>query len=109
MGRSMRRFCAAVATAAWLAAAPPLLGRAAQDARANPDISGFWELNFDSRQVTQATLLPTVTRAKIDAHAKKAAYDVRWCNLLGVPFVMDSGRPLDIRQGTTAVIIAPEN
>lgn len=73
------------------------------------DVSGFWELSFDSRVVPDANLLPTVTRAKIDAHKKADAKAVRWCNLLGVPFTMDSGRPLDIRQGTTAVIIAPEN
>ena len=82
---------------------------AAQEARTAPDISGFWELNFDSRQVPQASLLPSVTRAKIDARVKRDAYAVRWCNLLGVPFVMDSGRPLDIRQGATAIVIAPEN
>ena len=56
-----------------------------------------------------ASLLPSVTRAKIDARAKGDAYARRWCNLLGVPFVMDPGRPLDIRQGATAVIIVPEN
>ncbi len=86
-----------------------LVGGAAQEARTPPDISGFWELNFDSRQVPQASLLPAVTRAKIEARVKGDAYAVRWCNLLGVPFVMDSGRPLDIRQGATAIIIAPEN
>src|SRR6476469_6627286 len=84
------------------------IGRAAQESR-TPDISGFWELNFDGRQVPRASLLPSVTRAKMDARAKGDAYAVRWCNLLGVPFVMDSGRPIDIRQGATAIIIAPEN
>jgi len=100
--------CSAV-VACLAAAATPMVGRAAQETRTSPDISGFWELNFDSRQVPRASLLPSVTRAKIDARAKGDAYAVRWCNLLGVPFVMDPGRPLDIRQGPTAVIIAPEN
>src|SRR6476660_2056438 len=89
--------------------APIVAERAAQDAQTKPDLSGFWELNFDSRQVPHASLVPAVTRARIAAHAQAAAYAVRWCNLLGVPFVMDSGRPLDIRQGATAVIIVPEN
>ena len=84
-------------------------GGAAQEAPAPRDISGFWELNFDGRQVPRANLLPAVTRAKIDARAKGDAYAIRWCNLLGLPFVMDPGRPLDIRQGATAVIIVPEN
>ena len=73
------------------------------------DISGFWELSFDSRKVPQASLLPAVTRARIEARAKADAHAIRWCNLLGMPFLMDSGRPLDIRVGATAVILAPEN
>ena len=81
----------------------------AQEQRAATDISGFWELNFDGRKVPRASLLPTVTRARIETRAKGDAYAIRWCNLLGVPFVMDSGRPLDIRQGSSAVIIVPEN
>jgi hypothetical protein len=72
-------------------------------------LSGFWELSFDSRNVPAASLLPTVTRAKIDAHAKADAKAVRWCNLLGLQFMMDSGRPIDIREGKTAVIIVAEN
>jgi hypothetical protein len=76
----------------------------------NPrDISGFWELSFDSRKVPKASLLPSVTATKIQGRAKHDEYAIRWCNLLGVPFLMDSGRPLDIRQGPTAVIIVPEN
>src|SRR5215203_4204163 len=95
---------------ACLAVSPMMIGGAAQsDAKTTPDISGFWELNFDSRQVPRASLLPSVTRAKIDARAKGDGYAVRWCNLLGMPFVMDPGRPLDIRQGATVIIIAPEN
>ena len=85
------------------------IGRAAAEQSARPDISGFWELNFDSRNVPPAKLQPSLTRAKIDARARGDAYAIRWCNLLGMPFVMDSGRPLDIRQGATAIIIAPEN
>src|SRR5262245_37850347 len=107
----MKRLCFLTSTIACLvvlpmSARPWLLS---QDQRATPDISGFWELGFDSRNVPRANLLPAVTRAKIEAHTRKDAYAIRWCNLLGVPFVMDSGRPLDIRQGASAVIIVPEN
>jgi hypothetical protein len=84
-------------------------GPVSQSAGAKPDISGFWELSFDSRKVPAASLLPTVTRARIEAHAKSDAKTIRWCNLLGMPFTMDNGRPLDIRQGSTAVIVVPEN
>ena len=81
---------------------------AAQDTPSR-DLSGFWELNFDSRMVPRASLVPTVTPARIGARAKGDAYAIRWCNLLGMPFIMDSGRPLDIRQGATAIIVVPEN
>ena len=89
--------------------APQGSAASAAPAAAAPDISGFWELSFDSRKVPAATLLTTVTRAKLQARQTGDAYAVRWCNLLGVPFIMDPGRPLDIRQGSSAVIIVPEN
>ena len=84
-------------------------GNAAAAVAGAPDISGFWELSFDSRNVPAAALMTTVTRAKLQARQKGDAYAIRWCNLLGMPFLMDPGRPLDIRQGPSAVIIVPEN
>jgi len=106
----MKRLCVYTAAVACAVVAPMTIGgHAAQENTTNQDISGFWELNFDSRNVPRANLLPTVTRAKIDARAKADAYAIRWCNLLGLPFVMDPGRPLDIRQGASAVIIVGEN
>jgi hypothetical protein len=95
--------------AAAIGAQAPQGSPAAPASAPSHDISGFWELSFDSRNVPPANLLPTVTRAKIQARQKGDAYAIRWCNLLGVPFIMDSGRPLDIRRGTTAVIVVPEN
>jgi hypothetical protein len=72
-------------------------------------ISGNWELSFDSRKVPPAKLLPSVTAAKIAQHADLDRHAIRWCNLMGVPFVMDSGRPIDIREGPTAIMIVAEN
>jgi hypothetical protein len=74
-----------------------------------PTISGYWELSYDSRKVPKAKLLPTVTAAKIQQHANLDAHAIRWCNLMGLPFAMDPGRPIDIREGPTVVMIAPEN
>jgi len=66
----MKRLCVYTAAVACAVVAPmAIAGRAAQGNTTNPDISGFWELNFDSRQVPRASLLPSVTRAKIDARA----------------------------------------
>ncbi|MEO7270481.1 MAG: hypothetical protein ABIX28_13255 [Vicinamibacterales bacterium] len=72
------------------------------------DISGFWSLGIDGRRVPPARLIPAMTKAALDRSAKKDTHNVRWCNLIGTPAVMDSGRPLDIRQGPTAIIVVPE-
>ncbi len=72
------------------------------------DISGFWSLGIDGRRIPPARLVPAMTKAALDRFAKKDTHSVRWCNLIGTPTVMDSGRPLDIRQGPTAIIIVPE-
>jgi hypothetical protein len=85
---------------------PPARTAAAASAR---DISGFWALSFDSRKVPTAKLLPRVTRAMIDLHTRRDVHAMRWCNLVGMPFIMDSGSPIDIRQGPTTIIIAPDN
>lgn len=67
------------------------------------DLSGYWDLSIDSRKVPRAHLQPGVTPAQLAAHAKADAHAVRWCNMLGMPFLMDSGRPLNIRQGREQV------
>ena len=85
---------------------PPARTAPAASAR---DISGFWALSFDSRKVPAAKLLPRVTRAMIDLHTRRDVHAMRWCNLLGTPFIMDSGSPIDIRQGPTTIVIAPDN
>jgi hypothetical protein len=73
------------------------------------DISGYWELTFmDSQHVPRAQLSPRVTRAVLDAQAQKDFKAVRWCNILGMPAVMASPRPLDIRQTEKSIVIAAE-
>ena len=72
-------------------------------------ISGNWELSYDSRRIPKPRLLPTVTPAKAAQRAKLDTHAIRWCNLMGMPFVMDSGRPIDIREGPTVVMVAAEN
>ncbi len=72
------------------------------------DISGYWELSFDSRKIPPADLAPSVTKTMLEEKATADAHAIRYCNLLGTPFIMDAGRPLDIRQGTREVVIAAE-
>ena len=95
-----------IAVAAAGAGAGQQGGRGMSAAPVDPhDLSGFWQLSFDSRKVPAANLAPGVTKAMIEAHAKSDAHAIRWCNLLGVPFIMDAGVPLDIRVGTRKCII----
>ena len=78
-------------------------------AQSHPDLSGFWELTFlDSQHVPRAQLSPRVTRAAIDAQAKKDFKAIRWCNIVGMPAIMSSPRPLDIRQADRMLVIAAE-
>lgn len=78
-------------------------------AQTHPDLSGFWELTYlDSQHVPRAQLSPRVTRAVLDREAAKDFKAVRWCNILGMPAIMASSRPLDIRQTDRVVVIAAE-
>jgi hypothetical protein len=71
-------------------------------AQQHPDISGFWELHYDSRNVPPAALnADTAARsAEIVQHDQEA---IRWCINLGVPFMMDDAYPIDIRQSPTVI------
>ena len=51
------------------------------------DISGFWMLPADGRKVAAAKLLPRITKAMLDLHARRDAHAIRWCNLPGAQFV----------------------
>jgi hypothetical protein len=96
----------AVAGGSRLAAQP-----AQQSATTAPDlhdISGYWELSFDSRKIPPADLASGVTKTMLEEKAAADTHAIRYCNLLGTPFIMDPGRPLDVRQGTREVIITAE-
>jgi hypothetical protein len=74
-------------------------------AQGSPDISGFWELSFDSRRVPVADLAQTVTPAVLAKQAERDSHAIRWCNFLGMPLSMDSPRPINIRQGRREIVI----
>jgi hypothetical protein len=84
-------------------------GPAASSAPAARDLTGFWELTYlDSQHVPRASLSPRVTKAVVDAQARRDFKAIRWCNILGMPAIMASPRPLDIRQTDRIVVIAAE-
>ena len=73
------------------------------------DISGYWELGPDDRSVPPADLTETAT-ANMAAVRDADLISKRYCRPLGVPAMMDPGRPLSITQGRyEALITAPVN
>ena len=84
-------------------------GAATSSAPLTRDLTGFWELTYlDGQNVPRASLSPRVTKAVLDAQAKRDFKAIRWCNILGMPAIMASPRPLDIRQTDRIVVIAAE-
>jgi len=75
---------------------------------AAPNITGFWMLRFDSRNVPEARLAPSVTAKQIAEHKQNDAHAVRWCLYQGTPAMMDAGAPIDITQGATQIAISSE-
>jgi hypothetical protein len=69
------------------------------------DISGFWELSYDGRNIPPADLQPSITSAVLAAQAAKDQNARRWCHFIAMPGAMDSPRPIDIRQSPHEVLI----
>jgi hypothetical protein len=72
------------------------------------DLSGYWELGPENKSIPAAELMFGVTKSVLDKVALEDAVSLRWCRPLGLPAVMDNGRPLDIQQGKWEILIAPE-
>jgi len=72
----------------------------AQNTNSHPDLSGYWALRYDSFSVPRALLTPEAASAAT-AQAKHDIEAIRWCNNLGVPFILGDRTPLDIRQSPT--------
>ena len=90
------------------AGAPAPASEIPRSPQGTPDLSGYWELRFDSSNIPRARLKPAMTPARLAAQAKKDAHAMRWCNWLGTPFMMHDYRPIDIRQGRREVAIVFE-
>ena len=79
----------------------------AQTKTSTADLSGFWELRFDSKNIPPAALVSKVTAKDMEAHRERDRMAIRWCNFLGVPALMEQF-PLDIRQGRIEVAIVAQ-
>lgn len=73
-----------------------------------PSLTGFWALRFDSLNVPKASLLPGITAKEIEAHQEQDRHTIRWCQYVGMPYMMESQAPLDILQGKTQIVIVSE-
>jgi hypothetical protein len=65
--------------------------------RPHPDLSGYWELRFDSRNVPPASLTAEVAAEDKNLQYKREMTEIRWCHFMGVPYDMESS-PIDILQ-----------
>ena len=73
------------------------------------NISGMWELRFDSMNVPPASLLPAVAAESSNLQFEHDRKEIRWCHFLGVPYVMQQS-PIDILQnanGKEVTIMSP--
>jgi hypothetical protein len=88
-------------TCALLLCAAPLLGQA-QKGASTPDLSGFWELRYDSLNVPRAALTTEAAAAQ-EAQSRKDTEAIRACEPAGVPALMADRAPLDLRQSPTVI------
>ena len=66
----------------------------------HPDLSGYWELRFDSFNVPRAPLT-TAAQGALEMRRSKDQEAIRGCVNVGMPAVMDDRGVLDIRQSST--------
>ena len=72
-------------------------GATGHAAGVSANLSGYWELHFDSRNVPPASLRPEVAAEDPAIQHKKDMTELRWCHFMGVPYSMEA-TPIDILQ-----------
>ncbi len=102
--RGMSHLIAIMALSASLAAGQiPLPGPSS-----HPDISGYWELRYDSFNVPAASLT-TQAAAEQPIQRRHDVEAIRWCINVGVPALMGDRAPLDIRQSATVTAVVAKS
>ena len=81
---------------------------ATSDSVSHPDLSGYWELRYDSSSIPTASL---TTQAAADQpnQRQRDLEAIRWCINVGVPALMGDPAPLDIRQGPTVTAVVAKS
>lgn len=108
MIQSRRRQVACLLTLMAGALVPASAQQPGQPAFDPKNLSGYWELRYDSKMVPPANLTRAVTKERLAEQAKKDMHAVQWCSFIGTPAMMDSRRPLTIRQDRREVFIYAE-
>ena len=75
--------------------------------QASRDLSGIWELRYDSQSVPSAKLTASA-KAAAPAMATKDVESRRWCRVGGMPFIMLEAPLINIRQSRAEIVIAPQ-
>ena len=73
-----------------------------------PDLTGYWELHYDSENVPFASLTAAAMKDDKEARRKADMNVLRWCNKTGVPYAMDGPAPIEIQQGRFETAIASQ-
>jgi hypothetical protein len=100
------QFSAVLASASF--SLPLAVGQTGTVSHAATNLSGYWELHFDSKNVPPAPLRPDVAAEDKSVQYKKDMAEIRWCHFMGVPYSME-GSPIDIvqnRDGKEIVILS---
>lgn len=97
------------AAVAWLASCllSPVASYAMAPAAEAQDLSGTWEVRYDSQSVPVARLTAKAKAASA-AMAVKDIESRRWCRIGGMPFLMLESPLLIIRQSRAEIVVAPQ-
>lgn len=87
-------FLAAPGILLWPAVAQSVAGAGSGT---HPNLSGYWELRFDSRNVPPASLTAEGAAEDKSLQYKREMTELRWCHFMGVPYEMESS-PIGILQ-----------
>jgi hypothetical protein len=104
--RFLVSFQVKVAALCVLGVASSLPAHAMAPAVASQDLSGVWELRYDSRSIPVAPLTAAARNASA-AMARKDVDSRRWCRVGGMPFLWLESPLINIRQSRAEVLIAP--
>jgi hypothetical protein len=73
------------------------------------DLSGFWELRHDSKNVEEAQVTEEFQNSDGQRRFNEiVTYASRWCHPLGMPFTMGDSAPLGLIQGHRELAITAE-